>query len=175
MPQQECLFCDRDNSEKHTIIAENELFYARWDNFAVTQGHLEVVSKRHIISFFDLTEEDMKQMFELLQRAKDIVEEKFSPDAYNIGLNDGEAAGRTIHHFHIHLIPRYFGDVENPRGGVRNIIPEKGDYQETELGERYTQNCLCQNYPTHIADDCHVHNENPRHFAGDASLSCDCF
>lgn len=124
----DCLFCDKDNPEKHRIILENDLFYSRWDNFPVSKGHVEIVPKRHTDSFFKLTEKELFQMYDLLCRTKDVIAEMHNPDAYNIGVNDGEAAGRTVHHLHVHIIPRYFGDVENPRGGVRNIIPGKGDY-----------------------------------------------
>lgn len=130
MKNKPCLFCDKDNPEKHRIIFENELFYARWDNFPVNKGHAEIVPKRHIVSFFDLSKEELIEMFDLLKQTKQFIEEKYHPDGYNIGINDGEAAGRTIHHLHIHIIPRYLGDVSNPRGGVRHIIPEKGDYKE---------------------------------------------
>lgn len=123
-----CLFCDRNNKEKNTVILENEHAYVRWDNFPVSNGHLEVVPKEHVQTFFDLTDEQAAAIFDLLKQAKAIVEEKYSPDAYNLGINDGEAAGRTVHHLHIHLIPRYVGDVKNPRGGIRHIIPGKGDY-----------------------------------------------
>ena len=123
-----CLFCDKDNRGIHEIISENKLFYARWDQFPVSKGHAEVIPKRHVKSFFDLTQEELVQMYELLCETKKKIDEKFNPDAYNIGINDGETAGRTIHHLHIHLIPRYKGDVEDPRGGVRHIIPGKGYY-----------------------------------------------
>jgi diadenosine tetraphosphate (Ap4A) HIT family hydrolase len=124
----DCLFCDRSNAQKHRIIAENELFYARYDNHPVTKGHSQIVPKRHIISFFDISAEDLRQMHDLLIKTKKILDERFHPDAYNIGINDGEAAGRTIGHLHVHLIPRYKGDVADPRGGVRHIIPGKGFY-----------------------------------------------
>ena len=123
-----CLFCDRDNATQHSIILENDQAYARWDNMPVSQGHLEVIPKRHILSFFDLTDQELSSMYGLLAQAKSVVDKKYSPAGYNIGINDGEAAGRTIHHLHIHLIPRFLGDVKNPRGGVRHIIPGKGSY-----------------------------------------------
>jgi len=128
MPKDYCLFCDRNNSEKHTIIAENDLFYARWDNFPVSKGHCEMVPKKHIESFFDLNNDDLIQLYDLIKKVKSIIQNKHHPNAFNIGINDGKEAGRTIHHLHVHLIPRYKGDVENPRGGVRHIIPGKGDY-----------------------------------------------
>ena len=123
-----CLFCERNNLEKHTILAENDFCYARQDNFAVSPGHLEVVPKSHVVSFFELTNEELGQMYSLLKEAKAIIQDKYNPDGYNIGLNEGEMAGRSIHHLHIHLIPRYEGDVENPKGGIRNVIPGKGNY-----------------------------------------------
>jgi len=124
----DCLFCDYADAAKHQIIAENNLAYARWDNFPASLGHLEVVPKRHVVSFFDLKQTEILALYGLISEAKKQVDERYVPAGYNIGINDGEAAGRTIHHLHIHLIPRYQNDVENPRGGVRHIIPGKGNY-----------------------------------------------
>ena len=126
-----CLFCDQHDTAKHKIIAENEHAYARWDNFPASEGHAEVVPKRHVVSFFDLTEAELLAMFSLLKKVREELEPVpayFIPDGYTIGVNEGEAAGRTVPHVHIHLIPRNKGDVPNPRGGIRNIIPGKGDY-----------------------------------------------
>jgi diadenosine tetraphosphate (Ap4A) HIT family hydrolase len=124
----DCLFCDRANTIQHHIILENDKAYVRWDNMPVNQGHLEIVPKRHIVSFFELTERELVSIYELTAQAKDVVDKKYSPSGYNIGVNEGEAAGRTIHHLHVHLIPRYLGDVTNPRGGVRHVVPDKGNY-----------------------------------------------
>ena len=124
----DCLFCDYTDAAKHQIIAENNLAYARWDNFPASLGHLEVVPRRHVVSFFDLKQTEILALYGLISEAKKQVDERYVPAGYNIGINDGEAAGRTIHHLHIHLIPRYQNDVENPRGGVRHIIPGKGNY-----------------------------------------------
>lgn len=123
-----CLFCDSGNKERHTLIQENDLAYARWDNFPVSDGHAEIIPKRHVASFFELSDDEMLAIYHLSQAVQDIIKQKYGPDAFNLGLNDGEAAGRTVHHVHLHLIPRYTGDVPNPRGGVRHIIPGKGDY-----------------------------------------------
>ncbi len=128
MKKNNCLFCDFKNNERHKIILETKTFYARWDNYPVSKGHAEIVPKKHVESFFRLGDEDVSQIFDLLKNVKKIIDKKFKPDAYNIGINDGEEAGRTIHHFHVHLIPRYKGDVKYPKGGVRNIIPGKGNY-----------------------------------------------
>lgn len=94
----------------------------------MTKGHAEIVPKAHIISFFDLNEKEVSSMYELIIKTKELISKKFNPDGFNIGLNEGEVAGRTVSHLHIHIIPRYKGDVENPRGGIRNIIPSKGNY-----------------------------------------------
>lgn len=123
-----CLFCDKDNHDVNTVIAENEFAYARWDNFPASPGHTEIVPIRHVESFFDLTNEELDAIYDLAKTAKQIIIDKYHPDAFNIGVNDGEAAGRTVHHLHIHLLPRYIGDVPNPRGGIRHIIPGQGDY-----------------------------------------------
>jgi diadenosine tetraphosphate (Ap4A) HIT family hydrolase len=123
-----CLLCDCENRDEHFIIAENKLAYARWDNFPVSKGHAEIVPKRHVAPFFELTDEEVLAMYHLAREVKDVISKQCQPDAFNLGVNDGEAAGRTIHHLHLHLIPRYKGDVDNPRGGVRHIIPGKGNY-----------------------------------------------
>lgn len=128
MSENYCLFCDKDNTKEHSIIDENELFYARKDNFPVAKWHTEIVIKKHIESIFELTNDEILQLFDLIKKVKNTLQEEHHPDAFNIGINDGEAAGRTIHHLHVHIIPRYKGDVENPRGGVRNIIPGKWNY-----------------------------------------------
>ena len=128
MNSEDCLFCNYNDTESHKIIAENDLAYSRWDNFPVSNGHAEVIPKRHVESFFDLKNEEVTAIYDLAKQVKEIVDAKFSPDAYNVGVNDGRAAGRTIDHCHVHIIPRYTGDVDEPRGGVRHIIPGKGVY-----------------------------------------------
>ena len=122
-----CIFCNIDYSE---VIAENNLFYSRWDKFPVSNGHAEVIPKRHVESFFDLSLDELVKMYDLVKVTKEVIDKKYNPDAYNLGINDGVAAGRTVHHFHMHIIPRYSGDVANPRGGVRHVIPGKGDYNK---------------------------------------------
>ena len=119
------LFC---NKEKHNILIENDFCYSRTDDFPASPGHIEVVPKKHIVSFFDLDDDEIVKVYDVLNRTKKIIDKKYKPDGYNLGVNDGEAAGRTINHLHIHLIPRYKGDVKNPRGGIRHIIPDKGFY-----------------------------------------------
>ena len=88
-----------------------------------------MVPKRHIVSFFALTSGELAELYELMTSVYLEIKTRYRPDGFNIGINEGEAAGRTVHHLHVHIIPRYAGDVPNPRGGIRNIIPEKGDYK----------------------------------------------
>jgi diadenosine tetraphosphate (Ap4A) HIT family hydrolase len=122
----DCFFC-KSISNKDNLL-ENDLAIARYDDFPVNKGHLEIIPKRHIKDWWSTTTEEKIAIFNLLDEAKKIVDEKFHPDAYNIGMNLGVAAGQSIMHLHIHLIPRYENDVDNPRGGVRGIIPEKRNY-----------------------------------------------
>ena len=122
----ECLFC-RAESERD-LIASTELSLAFYDGFPVSPGHTLIIPKRHVASFFDLTQNERKDMFDMVDVVKHILDERFHPDGYNIGVNVGEAAGQSIFHVHLHLIPRYFGDVPNPRGGVRGVIPFKQSY-----------------------------------------------
>ena len=98
------------------------------DGFPVSPGHTLVTPKRHVGSFFDLTPEEREAILALIDEAKKGVDAEFAPDGYNIGINDGQAAGQTVPHLHIHLIPRYKNDQQDPRGGVRWIFPAKADY-----------------------------------------------
>ncbi|GGY59438.1 hypothetical protein GCM10007387_47380 [Pseudoduganella albidiflava] len=98
------------------------------DGFAISPGHTLVIPRRHIGSFFELEPDERAALFVLLDEQKRQLDKELHPDAYNIGVNDGAAAGQTVPHLHIHLIPRYRGDLTDPRGGVRWIIPDKADY-----------------------------------------------
>ena len=98
------------------------------DGYPISPGHTLVIPRRHVDSFFNLTADERIDLMELLDQAKVGIEHEFKPNTYNIGINDGPAAGQTVPHLHIHLIPRYAGDVTDPRGGVRWIIPDKADY-----------------------------------------------
>ena len=98
------------------------------DAFPVSPGHTLVIPVRHVASFFDITPSERAAMFGMLEAAKQRLDSEFGPAGYNIGINDGAAAGQTVGHLHIHLIPRYAGDQPDPRGGVRWVIPEKADY-----------------------------------------------
>lgn len=122
----DCFFCKCLKEEK--LLLENDLAYARYDGFPVSKGHLEVIPKRHVKDWWEATNEERMAIITLLDEAKKIVDEKYHPDGYNIGMNLGEMAGQSVMHLHVHLIPRYKGDVENPRGGVRGVIPNKQNY-----------------------------------------------
>ena len=120
----DCVFCN--NVEQ--IITENEYWYAIYDKYPVSKGHTLLITKRHISSFFDLTSEEIEQMYDMIYYIKNKLDIEYFPDGYNIGVNCGRAAGQTIPHCHIHIIPRYNDDVENPMGGVRGVIQNKQKY-----------------------------------------------
>lgn len=124
---EDCIFCNHFIGKK-SVLFENELAVAYYDGFPVSNGHTLIITKRHAPTFFDITIEEQKAILELLEKCKEYIDEKYHPDGYNVGLNCGEAAGQSVMHIHMHLIPRYVGDVENPRGGVRGVIPSKKDY-----------------------------------------------
>ena len=111
------------------MIAENELAYAIRDGFPVTELHTLVIPKRHVADYFDLHQPELNAINQLLQELKsDIVREDPEVTGFNIGINAGESAGQTVMHCHVHLIPRRKGDVEEPRGGVRGVIPSRQSY-----------------------------------------------
>ena len=125
-----CLFCEIQEIDRKRIVAENSLGYVIRDGFPVTPGHTLVIPKRHAETFFDLTEGELLACNRLLHEQRGaILEEDGAVQGFNIGMNAGAAAGQTVFHCHIHLIPRRVGDVENPRGGVRHVIPGKGFYE----------------------------------------------
>jgi diadenosine tetraphosphate (Ap4A) HIT family hydrolase len=125
MPEKQCPFCGNHRE----ILAENEQCYAIYDKYPVSGGHTLVITRRHVAGYFDLHDEEKSACWELVDQVKQLLEtKKYNPDGFNIGFNMNEAAGQTVFHTHIHVIPRYKGDVENPRGGIRNVIPGMGDY-----------------------------------------------
>ena len=109
-------------------IYENKFAFAIYDGFPVSKGHSLVIPKRIVSSVFDLNDDEYNHIFILLRDVKKILLEKFKPDGFNIGINNGTDAGQTIEHAHIHIIPRYKGDLKDPRGGVRNILPDNSGY-----------------------------------------------
>ena len=120
-----CPFC---RVEDEPFIAANDLAFARYDGFPVSKGHALIIPRRHIADFFDLTPEEMMAVYELLRRARDLIHDQSGPDGFNIGVNVGRTAGQTVMHVHLHIIPRYSGDVVDPTGGIRNVLPGMGPY-----------------------------------------------
>jgi len=123
----ECVFCEMvDGEHDIDIVLETEDFLCFYDNYPVNEGHTLVIPKQHVRYLEDVND---TRIFEVIQEALQIVNEKHSPDATNIGINNGSAAGQTVPHLHWHIIPRYDGDMENPEGGVRGVIPEERTYR----------------------------------------------
>jgi diadenosine tetraphosphate (Ap4A) HIT family hydrolase len=98
------------------------------DGFPVNPGHTLIIPRRHVAGLFELTAADQAAVWALLQPVKERLDARHSPAGYNVGINVGEAAGQTVAHAHVHVIPRYAGDVEDPRGGVRWVVPERAKY-----------------------------------------------
>jgi len=122
-PNDPCLFCS-----PRGVMRKNELAYATRDSYPVSPGHSLVMPFRHCASFFDLTPEEVVACMELVMQEQKVLDKEFSPDGYNVGVNVNPAAGQSIFHVHIHLIPRYTGDSVRPQGGVRQVIPQKAAY-----------------------------------------------
>ena len=110
------------------IIYKGMNFFLIKDAYPVAPGHTLIISKEEKLDFFHLNQEERIELNELIIKAKELIERDHNPDGYNIGMNCGMAAGQTVMHFHCHVIPRYKGDMENPRGGVRGVIPNKREY-----------------------------------------------
>ena len=120
-----CPFCPVKDRE---ILAAHPLAVAITDSVPLTRGHSLVVPRRHVASLFDLTPDERLAILDVLDQTKAVLDARHAPDAYNIGINDGEAAGQTVMHLHVHVIPRYKGDADDPRGGIRRIFRRKADY-----------------------------------------------
>jgi diadenosine tetraphosphate (Ap4A) HIT family hydrolase len=123
-PARDCIFCGLDRA----TLAQTKLSKAFFDGFPVSNGHSLVIPRRHVPSIWELPEEEYADLFKLVRLVKDLIQDRFDPQGINVGANCGQAAGQTVLHAHIHIIPRYSGDVPHPRGGIRNIIPGKGNY-----------------------------------------------
>lgn len=120
----DCPFCNLNNIEHST-----KFFNIIYDKYPVSKGHILVISKRHIASYFDLCGVEKYELVEIIDTLQKYLSDTYSPDGFNIGFNDGKCAGQTVQHFHLHIIPRYEGDMENPQGGVRGVIPNKQKYK----------------------------------------------
>ena len=120
----DCVFCKTD---RETIIENNNAF-AIYDKYPVSEGHVLVIPKFHVSDYFELNFVQQLSLWNLVNHIKEYLEEKHSPNGFNIGVNVNEDAGQTVNHVHVHVIPRYTGDMEDPKGGVRGVIPEKQKY-----------------------------------------------
>lgn len=121
----DCPFCNVPGEE---VIRSNDLAIARFDKFPVSTGHTLIIPVRHIQDIDEASDVEQKALWKLLQEVKTLSENEYAPDGFNIGINLGAAAGQSIPHLHIHLIPRYKGDMPEPLGGVRGVIPQKQKY-----------------------------------------------
>ncbi len=119
----DCVFCELIQNKGFYL--ESELSVAVFDSFPVSVGHTLIIPKRHSETYFDLTKEEIEDMFNLSLRVKEYLDSEFQPDGYNVGFNCKEAGGQTVMHTHMHVIPRYKGDIENPRGGIRKAVSKK--------------------------------------------------
>jgi diadenosine tetraphosphate (Ap4A) HIT family hydrolase len=124
MDHASCIFC----APNREILAENANGLAFFDSFPVSRGHALVVPKRHVMTIFEMSEAEYTDCFRLVLALRDILAARYSPDGFNVGANCGEAGGQSVWHAHIHVIPRYKGDVADPRGGVRGVVPGKASY-----------------------------------------------
>ena len=126
-PNNPCLFC---NTEESGFTMQNELAYASYDTYPVSKYHCLIIPKRHIKDFFELTNEELVACNDLIRKVKDeVIKKDPNIDGFNLGTNIGRVSGQSILHCHFHLIPRRLGDVENPQGGVRSVIPNKQHYK----------------------------------------------
>jgi diadenosine tetraphosphate (Ap4A) HIT family hydrolase len=130
----DCPLCSHKDSHKDIVIEngqaiKNKLAYVLTDSNPVSLGHCLIVPRRHVAEFFEATQDEKIALFNLIDEMKTIIDKKHNPDGYNIGVNIGKAAGQSVPHIHIHMMPRYTGDIENPRGGVRGVIPAKQKYE----------------------------------------------
>jgi diadenosine tetraphosphate (Ap4A) HIT family hydrolase len=124
-----CPFCNIDKTiDKDRIVYQDDTWIAIYDNYPVSQGHVLLIPKRHVKTFFELNILELESVGLTIGIIKMILDKKYHPTGYNIGANCGESAGQTVMHCHIHIIPRYDGDMDDPRGGVRGVIPGKQKY-----------------------------------------------
>lgn len=121
-----CPFCSPSSDSE--LILESATAYAILDKFPVSNGHTLIIPKKHKSDYFDLSFKEQSACWLILNQVKEIISNRFNPDGFNVGININGAAGQTVPHVHIHLIPRYNEDVVDPIGGVRNVIPSKGNY-----------------------------------------------
>jgi ATP adenylyltransferase len=124
-----CPFCAPDPGR---VFLKGPTVFALWDGFPVNAGHALIIPCRHVGSWFEATPEEQEEILRTIPLVRERIEAHHAPAGYNIGVNVGFAAGQTVDHLHVHVIPRYEGDVEDPRGGIRWVIPDRAAYWEDE-------------------------------------------
>lgn len=127
-PPQPCPFCAYDEQR---VVWADALVVALTDAYPVSPGHALVVPRRHVATYFDATPDEQASIWAGVRAVKDVLEQSLRPDGYNVGFNAGVAAGQTVAHAHVHVIPRFSGDVDDPRGGVRWVVPGKAAWWST--------------------------------------------
>ena len=120
--------CPFDAPPGERIFHEDDLIRCLWDGFPVSPGHALIIPRRHVASWFEATPEEQVAIVRAIEIARHEIETRHEPDGYNVGFNSGEAAGQTVFHLHMHVIPRYRGDMPDPRGGIRLVVPSKARY-----------------------------------------------
>lgn len=128
MTKTDCLFCNM-KTDNDQILLESRHAYVIYDKYPVNPGHALIIPKRHMKDYFDLEPEEEAEIWALVKKTKALVDDMLHPDGWNIGINCGKAAGQTVFHLHVHLIPRYNGDVDAPEGGVRGVVPKRMKYK----------------------------------------------
>ena len=123
----DCIFCN--GNADNNIIYQDNTWKVIYDAYPVSLGHVLIMPKRHCETYFDLNKSEIESLNLVIHEAKKYLDEKFHPDGYNIGFNNGVASGQTVMHFHIHMIPRYIGDIKDPQGGIRGVLPRKRKYK----------------------------------------------
>ena len=124
MATNECIFC----KPQREVLASNAHAIAVFDTYPVSPGHSLILPRRHVVTVWDLSDAEYAACYALVRALKPVLEERFRPDGFNVGVNCGEAAGQSVWHAHIHVIPRFKGDTPSPKGGVRHVIPRKAAY-----------------------------------------------
>lgn len=124
-----CPFCEPDAGN---VFLRDDLVVGLWDRFPSSPGHALLVSRRHVADWFQATPEEQAALTAAIRQARKAIETEYAPDGFNIGINAGRAAGQTVAHLHVHVIPRYEGDVPDPRGGLRWVLPATAEYWESE-------------------------------------------
>jgi diadenosine tetraphosphate (Ap4A) HIT family hydrolase len=124
--------CPFEDPPADRVFYQDDLIFCIWDAYPVSEGHALVVTRRHVATWFDASPEEQAALMRGVEIARAEIEKARKPDGYNVGFNAGEAAGQTVFHLHVHVIPRFRGDVEDPRGGVRWVVPAKAAYWEPD-------------------------------------------